>query len=175
MYKLAHILPRVCLLLAFGIITFILGVVMLVCMCVNGCCFFPDNDYALTHRWEAPMYLLITICQGLVLLLLASNACDSKVLTGLGTPQLRNVTFEETCQMATGAKLVVSATVFWFCAAVTSFLANKAERAEMAGEDEVAKSDQVAVATEEGESKPEEVKPIDDAVPEQAVVESGGD
>ena len=121
------------------------------------------------------MYLLITICQGLVLLLLASNACDSRVLTGLGTPQLRNVTFEETCQMATGAKLVVSATVFWFCAAVTSFLANKAERAEMAGEDEVAKSDQVAVATEEGESKPEEVKPTDDAVPEQAVVESGGD
>jgi len=148
---------------------------MLVCMCVNGCCFFPDNDYALTHRWEAPMYLLITICQGLVLLLLASNACDSKVLTGLGTPQLRNVTFEETCQMATGAKLVVSATVFWFCAAVTSFLANKAERAEMAGEDEVAKPDQEAVAAEEGEAKPEEVKPTDDAVPEQAVVESGGD
>ena len=147
---------------------------MLVCMCVNGCCFFPDNEYALTHRWEAPMYLLITICQGLVLLLLA-NACDSRVLTGLGGPNLNNVTFEETCQMATtGAKLVVSATVFWFCAAVTSFLANKAERAEMAGEDEVAKPDQV-VAAEEGESKPEEVKPTDDAVPEQAVVESGGD
>ena len=44
----------------------------------------------------------------------------------------------------------------------------------MAGEDEVAKPDQV-VAAEEGESKPEEVKPTDDAVPEQAVVESGGD
>lgn len=74
------------------------------------------------------MYLLVTICQGLVLLLLSSNACNSLVLKTLGVPSLSNMEFEETCGLATGANLVISATVFWFCAALTSFMANKAER-----------------------------------------------
>ena len=82
------------------------------------------------------MYLLVTICQGLVLLLLSSNACNSLVLKTLGVPGLSNMEFEETCGLATGANLVISATVFWFCASVTSFMANKFERlAEMTGDE----------------------------------------
>ena len=74
----------------------------MITLCVSGCCVVGpmDNKYALTHRWEAPTYLLITICQGLVLLLLSSNACNRKVLTGLGGPSLNNVTFDETCSLA---------------------------------------------------------------------------
>lgn len=108
------------------------------------------------------MYLLLTICQGLVLLLLSSNACNSLVLKTLGVPSLRNIEFEETCGLATGANLVISATVFWFCAAVTSFMANRAERSEMAGgEGEAEKPAEEAAEedlklAEEGAEKPEQ-------------------
>lgn len=102
---------------------------MLVVACISGCA--CNKGYALTHIWEAPGYLLTAICQGLVLLLLSSNACNSDILGGLGDSTLSKVSFESTCSMASGAKLVISATVFWFSAAVASFLAHKAEMAEM--------------------------------------------
>ena len=93
------------------------------------------------------MYLLVTICQGLVLLLLSSNACNSLVLKTLGVPGLNNFEFEETCGLATGANLVISATVFWFCAALTSFMANKAER--MTGDEEEAEKPAEEAAEED--------------------------
>lgn len=146
---------------SFGIITFILAVIMLVAACISGCT-SAQGDYSLTNRWEAPMYLLLTICQGLVLLLLASNACNSLVVKTLGVPSLSNMEFEETCGLATGANLVISATVFWFCAAVTSFMANKAERSEMTGDEgEAEKPAEEATAedlklAEEGSEKQEQ-------------------
>jgi len=149
---------------AFGIITFILAVVMLVLMCVTGCSYISDYDKPQTSRFEGPAYLLITICQGLVLLLLSSNACNSMVIKTLGVPALDNVEFEETCGLATGAKLVISATVFWFSAAVSSFMAHKAEKQELGGDDGEAEKPAEAAA-EEGEAKPEQ----EEAVPEQAV------
>ena len=103
------------------------------------------------------MYLLVTICQGLVLLLLSSNACNSLVLKTLGVPGLNNFEFEETCGLATGANLVISATVFWFCAAVTSFMANKAETVEGEAEkpaEEAAEED--LKLAEEGTEKQEQ-------------------
>ena len=117
------------------------------------------------------MYLLTSITQGLTLLLLSSNACNSNVLTGLGGPSLSNVSFEDTCSISTGAKLVISATVFWFSAAVASFFAHRAEKAEMSrgeGRDD----DMADKAEEEEANKIEEVEAEGDT-PEQAVVEEG--
>mmetsp|Transcript_36950 Transcript_36950/g.66461 ORF Transcript_36950/g.66461 Transcript_36950/m.66461 type:complete len:258 (+) Transcript_36950:147-920(+) len=163
---------------AFGIISFILGLCMLVFACVFGCATGcgEETGYALTHVWEAPMYLLTSITQGLVLLLLSSNACNSKVLTGLGGDNMSNVTFSDTCSISTGAKLVISATVFWFSAAVASFFAHKAEKAEMAGDGGGEAG--MAEKAEEGEaSKIEEAEAEDDkpeqAVPEETVSEEG--
>mmetsp|Transcript_34560 Transcript_34560/g.73632 ORF Transcript_34560/g.73632 Transcript_34560/m.73632 type:complete len:246 (-) Transcript_34560:156-893(-) len=137
---------------AFGIISFIFSVIMLVTACISGCA--NNRGYALTHVWEAPMYLLTAICQGLVLLLLSSNACNNYVLNGLGFSDelLSNVSFSETCTISTGAKLVISATVFWFCAAVASFLAHRAEIAE-AGEPDKRFEGEAEKAAEEGEAE----------------------
>lgn len=113
---------------AFGIITFVFAIVMLIVACISACT--CNRGYALTHVWEAPAYLLTAICQGLVLLLLNSNACKSDVLFMLGGPAIWDISFEKTCSIATGAKLVICATVFWFCAAVSSFFAHRAEVSE---------------------------------------------
>lgn len=154
---------------AFGIITFILGVLVLVVTCVSGCTAASgrDNGFALTHAWESPLYLFTSICQGLVLLLLSSNACNSNVLLGLGGKELRGVTFTETCSISTGAKLVISATVFWFSAAVSSFLAHRAEKGEIAGGLEGSGGE--AAKVEVDIDKLEKDVPEQD-VPEQAVV-----
>ena len=95
-------------------------------------------------------------------MLLSSNACKSDVLLGLGGPALVNVTFEETCSISTGAKLVISATVFWFCAAVSSFFAHRAEITETLEEGgevfkgepgEVGKEEDVEKAAAEGDAE----------------------
>ena len=73
---------------AFGIISFILGIVMLVVASISACA-TSTGQAMLTHVWEAPAYILTAICQGLTLLLLSSNACNSDVLIGLGGRKLK--------------------------------------------------------------------------------------
>lgn len=152
---------------AFAIITFIFGLFTLVLGCVSACatnCFRKDYGFA-TRGWQAPFYLFTAICQGLELLLLASNACDSKVLIGLGGRQTWNATFPDTCSLSTGANLCISALVFWFCAAVSSFVAHRFEQKEDAGEGDVA--DEAAKKAEEGEA----FKAEEEGTPEQPIAE----
>jgi len=80
------------------------------------------------------LYLLTAISQGLTLLLLNSNACKGETLVDIAGIAMQDYSFPETCSMATGAKLVVSATSFWGAAAVASFLAHKSEKEEIAEE-----------------------------------------
>lgn len=139
---------------AFAIITFIFGIFTLVSICVTSCvtnCYTDENGYPTTYGYHAPLCLFTAICQGLVLLLLGSNACNSKVLIGLGGRQTWDTTFNEKCSLSTGANLVISATVFWFCAAVTHFMANKVNAADEGGGD-TANADSVAKKVEEGEA-----------------------
>mmetsp|Transcript_3986 Transcript_3986/g.6590 ORF Transcript_3986/g.6590 Transcript_3986/m.6590 type:complete len:249 (+) Transcript_3986:112-858(+) len=147
---------------AFAIITFIFGVFTLVVGCISSCitnCFSSENGFATTYGWQAPLCLFTALSQGLILLILASNACNSKVLIGLGGRQTWNATFDETCSLSTGANLCISALVFWFCAAVTSFMAHRFEQEEEGDEGEVA--DVAAKKAEEGEA----------STPEQPVAE----
>ena len=109
---------------------FILGVIMLVIASVAACSTGP-GDLGSTHRFEAPAYFLTALCQGLVLLLLSSNACNSNVLSDLNTPLSNQAEFGETCEMSTGAKFIISATAFWVGAAVMSVMARKTEMKEL--------------------------------------------
>ena len=149
---------------AFSIITFILGIFTLVAVCVTSCvtnCHQQENGFAATYGWQAPLCLFTALCQGLVLLFLASNACNSKVLVGLGGRDAWNATFPDTCSLSTGANLVISAVVFWFSAAVTSGMAHKFEQQDMSG-DEVAPDDTADAAkkAEEGEGNTPEEQPV---------------
>ena len=96
---------------AFSIITFIFGIFTLVAVCVTSCvtnCYQKENGFATTYGWQAPLCLFTALCQGLVLLFLASDACNSKVLMGLGGRDAWNATFPDTCSLSTGANLVIS-------------------------------------------------------------------
>jgi len=151
---------------SFAIITFIFGVFALVASCVTLCSTncgenmggSPNSAFSLcSAKGTSFFYLFVAICQGLVLLFLSSNACNSEVLMGLGGingPALNGVTFTEKCSMSTGAKLTISATVFWVCAAAASFMAHKAEMStgeEAVGEEEESAKD-TAEKVEEGEA-----------------------
>lgn len=119
---------------AFSVIAFIFGIIMVVVACVGACASSRDTGYARTYVWEAPGYMLTALCQGLTLLMLSSSACSSGVITQLfpNYPAILALPFAETCSMATGAKLAISSLSFWFAAAVTSYLAHRTEKAEMA-------------------------------------------
>jgi len=156
---------------AFAIITFLFGLFTLVSACVSSCvtnCYSGDDGFMTTYGWQAPLCLFTAICQGLVLLFLASNACNSKVLIGLGGRQTWNATFNESCSLSTGANLTISALVFWFCAAVSSFVAHRFEQKEDA-DDEAEVADVAAKKAEEGEADAPE-QPV--AEPEPAAVEA---
>jgi hypothetical protein len=93
---------------AFSIITFIFGLFTLISVCVTSCvtnCYSNDDGYATTHGWKAPLCFFTAISQGLTLLLLASNACNSKVLFGLGGRETWDATFNDTCSLSTGSNL----------------------------------------------------------------------
>jgi len=148
---------------AFAIITFIFGLFSLISGCVSACatdCFRSDYGFA-TRGWQASLYLFTAISQGLELLLLASNACNSKVLIGLGGKQTWNATFNDSCSLSTGANLCISALVFWFCAAVCSFVAHRFEQKEGTGD----VADEAAEKAEEGEAP----KAEEEGTPEQPV------
>ena len=103
---------------------------MLVIASLSACSTGP-GDLGLTRRFEAPAYFLTALCQGLVLLLLSSNACNSNVLADLRNPLSDRDEFGETCEMSTGAKFIISATAFWVGAAVMSVMTRKTEMKEL--------------------------------------------
>lgn len=118
--------------MAFSVITTVLGIlvfiVSVISACTTGTGNNPDNK-PVTFGWMAPCYLLTAICQGLTLLLLNSNACRNNDLK----PDLPDtVSFPDTCSIARGAKLTISATSFWLAAAFASFMAVRAARREAA-------------------------------------------
>jgi hypothetical protein len=156
---------------AFAIITFIFGLFTLLSVCVTSCvtnCYSRENGFATTYGWTAPLCLFTAISQGLVLLLLGSNACNSKVLIGLGGRQTWNATFPTVCSLSTGANLVISAVVFWFCAAVSTYMAHMFEQKESAGDEGVGGvADEAAKKAEEGEAP----KALKEGTPEQPVAE----
>jgi hypothetical protein len=134
---------------AFSIMAFIFGLFVLIGSCVAGCAIISDRGIK-TYGVLAPGYLLTAIFQGLTLLLLNSNVCRDNGLVKEAM-DLTRVTFTDVCSIGQGAKLIISATVFWFAAAFTSFAARHFEKAE---------SGVVEEEEEQGDNleKPEELK-----------------
>lgn len=112
---------------AFSVLTLISGLVVFI-FSYFPCA--PNPDKPLTRGWMAPAYFLTAIFQGLMLLLLSSAACTNNVLVQNAPVEywpMRDVAFPDTCSIATGAKLTISATVFWAAAGVASYMAHSAE------------------------------------------------
>jgi len=109
---------------AFTIITFVLVIILL----IGKCCLMCNNPLAeVQTKLDTPMYLLIALSQGLMLLLLSSNVCKSNPLVEFG-----NIEWQETCSLDTGAKCTTSALVFWALAAVTSYQEQRSLKEERA-------------------------------------------
>ena len=115
---------------AFSIMTFIFAIGILIAYCVAACADFEGGgEYSGTSQIMVPIYLIVALCQGLTLLFLNSNACKDN---GLVDENLASGTIEfpDQCSLGPGAKIVISATVFWACAALTSFQEWKAQQEE---------------------------------------------
>ena len=117
---------------AFAIMSFIFGFFLMIGSCVFACA--QDNTNVSTRGWLAPFYLLLTLFQGLSLLFMNSNACNSNVQVKYQT-ETTYAEFPETCSLNTGANLIISATVLWFAAAVSSFGAARMAKTDQGGED----------------------------------------
>lgn len=108
---------------AFGVLAFVSAIIVMVVKCTYACSSDPEKVYS-GGRGVAPLYLLTGIFQGLTLLFLHSKACTNNALVGLADNDA--VVFPDTCSISTGAKCIISATVFWLCAALSSFQEQKA-------------------------------------------------
>ena len=101
--------------------------------------------WLLSARWEYNIISLfmsriwhftdnLSLYQGLTLLLLTSDACSSGVISEL---PINTIGWDvaTTCSISTGAKLSISSMSFWLAASVSSFLAHKAEKAEISSQE----------------------------------------
>eukprot|EP00581_Thalassiosira_minuscula_P009426 CAMPEP_0183707732 /NCGR_PEP_ID=MMETSP0737-20130205/4225_1 /TAXON_ID=385413 /ORGANISM="Thalassiosira miniscula, Strain CCMP1093" /LENGTH=219 /DNA_ID=CAMNT_0025935461 /DNA_START=146 /DNA_END=802 /DNA_ORIENTATION=- len=119
---------------AFSVLTFIFSIIVLVTACVSACAIAGTGR--ITFAWEAPVFLMVALFQGLTLLLLNSNVCKNNLLIQDVTTKYPDIGFPDTCSLDTGAKLSISAMVFFFVASVSAFLAHKAENEEIKAEGE---------------------------------------
>lgn len=75
--------------------------------------------------WMGYVLLLTCFFSGLTLIGLSSSMCKNNEM--LSTDQIDGYEFNDQCEIAYGAKLVISATVFWFVASLCSLAANRSK------------------------------------------------
>ncbi|KAL7540071.1 hypothetical protein ACHAXR_009853 [Thalassiosira sp. AJA248-18] len=102
---------------AFDVLTFMFSIIILVVWCIGAC----YAQYSPGGGRVFPLYILTGIFQGLVLIILDSKVCKDNYLVEWGAAE-----FPDTCSLATGGKCIISSMVFWFAAALSSFLEMKA-------------------------------------------------
>lgn len=103
----------------------------------GGTLFFMYNAYSAcvgytdkmgtSHACLGVCQLLLSLFSGLTLLVLDSNLCKNNVLLG---ELLRKFLFNDQCELSTGANCFISATVFWFAAALCSLSASRSKKEE---------------------------------------------
>eukprot|EP00581_Thalassiosira_minuscula_P004111 CAMPEP_0183740780 /NCGR_PEP_ID=MMETSP0737-20130205/60500_1 /TAXON_ID=385413 /ORGANISM="Thalassiosira miniscula, Strain CCMP1093" /LENGTH=225 /DNA_ID=CAMNT_0025975925 /DNA_START=23 /DNA_END=700 /DNA_ORIENTATION=- len=114
---------------AFAVLAFIFAIFVIILDIAPACTNNP-NKYSYIRKFEAPLLLLTALFQGLVLLILNSNVCKDNVqVADLGNPDsaLKDIEFQDTCSIDRGAKCIISATVFWFAAAIVGIISGKVE------------------------------------------------
>ena len=111
---------------AFSVLILILGGLALLLALATCCC---ANHVQVTNigRLNGSIYLLVTIFQGLALIVLPSKLCQNNdyIQQKMGQDAY---TFPEECNISEDAKCIISATVFWFLAGVLSCIASRAGR-----------------------------------------------
>lgn len=147
---------------AFAVMSFIMGIFVLIASCIFACSMDRDDNFV-TRSWLAPaMYFTTALFQGLSLLLLASNACKDNAIVQLATKTSLWATFPDTCSLNKGANLIISATVFWFAAGLASAAARWVGRSPVAeGGEEAAKAkegEDVEAPVDGAEEKPEQAR-----------------
>lgn len=122
---------------AFSILAFIFAFIIMFLKCAVSCATDPRQAASGSGPIVPPLYLVTSIFQGLTLLFLNSKACKDNALVEWGTA----VVFPDTCSISTGAKCIISATVFWAAAALASFGEQKALKEEQATNDHASLSE----------------------------------
>lgn len=108
---------------AFCVLAFIFAIIVIIIKTCIACSSDPDKGYSGTS--VAPLYLLTAVFQGLSLLFLNSNACKNNDLASWS-----GIVWSNKCSIAAGAKCIISATVFWAAAALSSFQEEKVLKEE---------------------------------------------
>ena len=113
---------------AFSVLVLILGGLALLLALATCCC---PNHVQVTNigRLNGSIYLLVTIFQGLTLIVLPSKLCRNNdyIQQKMGH-DIVEYTFPEECNISEDAKCIISATVFWFLAGVLSCITSRAGR-----------------------------------------------
>lgn len=108
---------------AFSVLSLVFAIIIIVIKTCIRCSSDPRKGYS--NSRVASLYLLIGTFQALTLLFLNSNACKNNNYASWSS-----ITWSDNCSIDTGAKCTISATVFWFAAALSSFQEEKAVKEE---------------------------------------------
>jgi hypothetical protein len=131
---------------AFAVLAFVFGFVAMILNCVA-----PVSDLSGKNlKVLAAFYMLVTLFQGLVLLQLSSDLCDNS---------FGGVLYEDECDLSSGIKCTIAATVFYFCAGVACCLSPPKEDAD----DEAAVVESENVSNERKADEPEAVQPEEES------------
>lgn len=83
--------------IAFSIIAWVTILCVAVGKCIMLCNTSPETTFT---KLDAPCYILLTLSQGLVLLLLNCKLCNNNPIVEFG-----EIEWQDTCSMSTGAKV----------------------------------------------------------------------
>eukprot|EP00985_Skeletonema_marinoi_P013673 scaffold6831_cov144-Skeletonema_marinoi.AAC.1 len=116
---------------AFSILVLILGGIALLLALATCCC---ANHVHVTNinRFNGGIYLLVTLFQGLTLIILSSKLCQNNddIRQVMGQENVM-YSFPDECNLSEGAKCIISATAFWFLAGILSCTSFRAGRKKM--------------------------------------------
>ena len=117
---------------AFSTLVLILGGIALLIRLVTCCCCMIDKQSENVPRVNGIIYLLVTLFQGLTLLILSSKLCQNNDdITKMENSNVIIYSFPDKCNLSRGAKCIISATVLWFFAGILSLYSYRAERRKM--------------------------------------------
>lgn len=112
---------------AFSIIAPVIGGVFWCWICFALCSEMPRSVW----RMIGGLFVLNTVFQGLTLLYLNSDGCLNNEFTAFIEGLYPNVTADDTCSMAWGAKTAIAATACWFVAGVSMFAIDAPTKPEL--------------------------------------------
>ncbi|KAL7427739.1 hypothetical protein ACHAXM_000980 [Skeletonema potamos] len=109
---------------AFDVIVLIGGLIYVFLGAVSACA--PSGKVERPHSIVGVCLLFLCFFSGLTLLVLDSTLCKNNILLG----ELGRIVFNDQCELSTGANCFISATVFWFVAALCTLFASRSKNDE---------------------------------------------